>query len=59
MAMVETIIKEKEIEIMYGIVLSRRLSYKLSEVEDALRKLLGEKASEMMMESLVEMLERK
>jgi len=56
-AMIETIIEE--IELMYGIVLAGRLSYKLSEVEDARRKLLGDSACEMMMESLVEMLEKK
>jgi hypothetical protein len=55
--MVETAIEE--IELMYGIVLAGRLSYKLSEVEDALRKLLGDSACEMMMESIVEMLEKK
>lgn len=56
-AMIETIVEE--IEIMYGIILVGRLSYKLSDVEDALRKLLGDSACEMMMESLVETLEKK
>lgn len=56
-AMIETI--TEEIELMYGIILAGRLSYKLSEVEDALRKLLGDSACEMMMESLVEILEKK
>ena len=37
-AMIETIVEE--IEIVYGIILVGRLSYKLSDVEDALRKLL-------------------
>jgi len=56
-AMIETIVEE--IEIMYGIILVGRLSYKLSDVEDALRKLLGDSACEMMMESLLETLEKK
>jgi hypothetical protein len=56
-AMIETIVEE--IEIMYGIILVGRLSYKLSDVEDALKKLLGDSACEMMMESLVETLEKK
>ncbi|HXV45746.1 MAG TPA: hypothetical protein VD736_03645 [Nitrososphaera sp.] len=56
-AMVETI--TYEIEIMFGILLVGRFSYKLSEVEDALTKLLGDSASEIMMESIVECLEKK
>jgi hypothetical protein len=44
---------------MYGIILAGRLSYKLADVEDALRKLLGDSACEIMMESLVKMLEKK
>jgi hypothetical protein len=55
--MIETIVEE--IEVMYGILLIGRFSYKLSEIEDALRKLLGDSACEMMMESLVEILEKK
>jgi hypothetical protein len=56
-AMVETI--TYELEIMYGILLVGRLSYKLSEVEEALKKLLGESASEIMMESIVKCLDKK
>ena len=39
-AMIETIVEE--IEIVYGIILVGRLSYKLSDLEIALRKLLGD-----------------
>jgi hypothetical protein len=56
-AMLETI--TYEMEIMFGILLVGRFSYKLSEVEDALTKLLGDSASEIMMESIVECLEKK
>ena len=45
--MVETI--TYEMEIMFGILLVGRFSYKLSEEEDALNKLLGDSASEIMM----------
>jgi hypothetical protein len=56
-AMVETIVEE--IELMYGIILVGKLSYKLSDVEDALRKLLGDSACEIMMESVIEVLGKK
>ncbi len=42
---------------MYRIVLVGRLPYKLSELEDALMKLLGESAMEIMMESILEYLD--
>jgi len=53
-AMVETI--AYELEIMYGILFVGKLSYNLSEVNDALTKLLGDSASEIMMESIVDVL---
>lgn len=53
-AMVETI--TYELEIMYGIVLVGKLSYRLSDIEDALTKLLGDSACEIMMGSIVECL---
>lgn len=56
-AMVKTI--TYELESMFGILFVARLSYKLSEVEGALRKLLGESASEIMMESIVRCLGKK
>ncbi len=50
-AMIETI--TYELEVMFGIVAVGRLSYRLSQIEDALTKLLGDSASEIMMESII------
>jgi len=55
-AMVETI--TYELEIMFGIVLIGKLSYRLSKIQDALTKLLGDSAGEIMMESIVKCLEK-
>lgn len=49
-AMTETI--AYELEVMFGIVAVGRLSYKLSQIDDVLTKLLGGSASEIMMESI-------
>ncbi len=49
--MIETI--TYELEVMFGIVAVGRLSYRLSQIEDALTKLLGDSASEIMMESII------
>jgi hypothetical protein len=54
---IETIVYE--LEIMYGIMLEGRLSYRLSEIEDALKKLLGDSAAELMIESIVKRLSKK
>jgi hypothetical protein len=48
--MIETI--NYEPKVIFGIVAVGRLSYKLSQIEDALTK-LGDSASEIMMESIV------
>ena len=50
-AMVETI--TYELEIMFDIVPVGKLSYKLSQIEDVLTKLLGDSASKIMIESIV------
>jgi hypothetical protein len=55
--MVETI--TYELEIMFGIALIGKLSYRLSKIQDALTKLLGDSACEIMMESIVKCLEKK
>ncbi|HEU4606176.1 MAG TPA: hypothetical protein VFS46_08065 [Nitrososphaera sp.] len=54
---VETVVYE--LEIMHGIMLESRFSYRLSEIEDALKKLLGDSAAELMMESIVKQLSKR
>ena len=54
---VETVVYE--LEIMHGIMLEGRYSYRLSELEDALKKLLGDSAAELMMQSIVKHLSEK
>jgi hypothetical protein len=49
-SVVETIVYE--LEIMFGIMLEGRMSYKLSGIDDALRKLLGDSAADLMMEHI-------
>jgi hypothetical protein len=56
-SMVETI--TYELEIMFGIALIGRLSYKMSKIQDALTKLLGDSACEIMMESIVKCLDKR
>jgi hypothetical protein len=38
---------------MFNIILEDRFSYKISEIADALRKLLGDSAAELMMELIL------
>lgn len=49
-SVIDTIIYE--LEIMFGIMLEGRMSYKMSKIDDALRKLLGDSAAELMMEQI-------
>jgi hypothetical protein len=56
-AVIETIIID--LEVMYGIILVGRVEYRLSDLNDALTKLLGEAASELMMESILKSLDKK
>jgi hypothetical protein len=49
-SVIETIVYE--LEIMFGIMLEGRMSYKMSRIDDALRKLLGDSAAELMMEHI-------
>jgi hypothetical protein len=49
-SVIETIVYE--LEIMFSIMLESRMSYKMSEIDDALRKLLGDSAAELMMEHI-------
>jgi hypothetical protein len=56
-AMVETI--TYELEMMFGIALIGRLSYRLSNIHEALTKLLGDSACEIMMESIVKCLDKR
>ena len=56
-SVIETIVYE--LEVMFGITLQSRFSYRLSEIDDALRKLLGDSAAELMMESIVRYLTKK
>lgn len=56
-AMVETI--TYELETMFGIILIGKLSYRMSKIQDALTKLLGDSACEIMMESIVKCLEKR
>lgn len=53
--MIETIVYE--LEIMFGIFLTGSISYKLSQIDEALQKLLCDSAAELMMDSIVEYLE--
>lgn len=54
-SVIETIVYE--LEVMFRIILEGRFSYKLSEIDDALRKLLGGSAAELMMEQIIDWLE--
>ncbi len=54
-SVIETIVYE--LEVMFRIILEGRFSYKLSEIDDALRKLLGDSAAELMMEQIIDWLE--
>lgn len=56
-SVMETIVYE--LEIMFGIMLEGRFSYKMSRIDDALRKLLGDSAAEMMMEHILDNLDEK
>jgi hypothetical protein len=56
-SVIETIVYE--LEVMFGITLQSRSSNRLSEIDDALRKLLGDSAAELMMESIVKYLPKK
>jgi hypothetical protein len=47
-----------ELEIMFGVVLTGSLKYKISEIDVALRKLLGDSAGEIMMDSILKHLRR-
>ena len=49
-SVVDTIVYE--LEIMFGIMLEGRFSYKMSRIEDSLRKLLGDSAADLMMENI-------
>ena len=49
-SVIETIIYE--LEVMFGIMLESRFSYKMSRIDDALRKLLGDSAADLMMEHI-------
>jgi hypothetical protein len=55
--MVETVVYE--LEVMHGIMLESRFSYRLSEIDDALKKLLGDSAAELMMKSIVKQLSKR
>lgn len=54
-SVIETIVYE--LEVMFRIILEGRFSYKLSEIDNALRKLLGDSAAELMMEQIIDWLE--
>lgn len=56
-AVIETIVYE--LEIMFGIMLESRFSYKMSEIDDSLRKLLGDSAADLMMEQIRACLDRR
>jgi hypothetical protein len=56
-AMVETI--TYELEIVFGIALIGKLSYRQSRIQGALTKLLGDSACEIMMESIVNCLKKR
>ena len=49
-SVIETIVYE--LEVMFGIMLEGRFSYKMSKIDDSLKKLLGESAAELMMEHI-------
>jgi hypothetical protein len=53
-SMVETIVYD--LEVMFNVILEGRFSYKISQIDDALRKLLGDPAAELMMESILKCL---
>ena len=56
-AVIETIVYE--LEVMYGIMLEKRFYYRLSQIENALVKLLGDSAAELMMISIVKCLSKR
>lgn len=56
-SVIETIVYE--LEVMFRIILEGRFSYNLSEIDDALRKLLGDSAAELMMEQIFDWLENR
>jgi hypothetical protein len=54
-SVIETIVYE--LEVMFRIILEGRFYYSLLEIEDALRKLLGDSAAELMMEQITDWLD--
>ncbi|MEW6605007.1 MAG: hypothetical protein AB1351_10045 [Thermoproteota archaeon] len=54
-SVIETIVYE--LEVMFRIILEGRFSYRLSEIDDALKKLLGDSAGALMMEQIVDLLD--